>query len=412
MKNYCKACGEKLKKIINIKKTPPCDLYTKKKIPNVKFYSLDLYSCVNCKLIQLLDIVEPEKIYKKYMYKTQHSIGLINHFKELFKNIDKEFRKKNKKFEKKNIEKNILDIGCNDGTLLSFFKKKKYKVIGIDPANNILNDCKKKKIKLLNKFFTEKLSVKLSKKKKYNLITANNVIANIPNLSDFFKGISNLLSDEGLFVFETIYGPSIVKNKLIDMINSEHIFYFSLTSLKKILLMYNLRIVKTEILKSKGGSIRVFAEKTNLNKKHNLKNYKKILNSEKKDGFSNINRMIKYNKKYSEHQKNAYLFLKSLKQKKFSIHGFGASAGSTSIFYQYKLKDFINIIYDDNILRHNLYLPGSSAKVVNPRKIKEYRPKYILVMAWRYINQIMMKHRQDKNKAIFISLLPKLKIYK
>ena len=65
------------------------------------------------------------------------------------------------------------------------------------------------------------------------------------------------------------------------------------------------------------------------------------VNSEKKDGFSNINRMIKYNKKYSEHQKNAYLFLKSLKQKKFSIHGFGASAGSTSIFYQYKLKDFL-----------------------------------------------------------------------
>ena len=155
---------------------------------------------------------------------------------------------------------------------LVFLKKKKYKVIGIDPANNILNDCKKKKIMLLNKFFTEKLSVKLAKEKKYNLITANNVIANIPNLSDFFKGISNLLSDDGLFVFETIYGPSIVKNKLIDMINSEHIFYFSLTSLKKILLMYNLRIVKTEILKSKGGSIRVFAEKANLNKKHNLKN--------------------------------------------------------------------------------------------------------------------------------------------
>ena len=125
MKNYCKACGGKLKKIINIKKTPPCDLYTKNKIPNVKFYSLDLYSCINCKLIQLLDIVEPEKIYKKYMYKTQHSLGLINHFKELSKNIDKEFRKRNKRLRKKKIEKNILDIGCNDGTLLSFFKKKK-----------------------------------------------------------------------------------------------------------------------------------------------------------------------------------------------------------------------------------------------------------------------------------------------
>ena len=118
MKKTCKACKGKLTKVINIEKTPPCDFYTKKIIKNSKFYSLDLFACEKCKLIQLTDIVEPNKIYSKYMYKTQHSFGLKEHFRNLFLDIEKVFNKKN-------IQKNVLDIGCNDGTLLIFFKKNK-----------------------------------------------------------------------------------------------------------------------------------------------------------------------------------------------------------------------------------------------------------------------------------------------
>ena len=238
------------------------------------------------------------------------------------------------------------------------------------------------------------------------------VIANIPNLSEFFKSVYKLLSPKGIFVFETIYGPKIIKNKFIDMINSEHIFYFSIISVKKILDIYGFRMIKVKILESKGGSIRVFAEKKYKDIKIlKLKKFKVDFNKEKKLGFHEISKMKKYDKIYKRDQKIISSFLNLLKKNK-KIHAYGAAAGSTTIFYQYKLKKIINRIYDDNPLRQGLYLPGSSAKVINPSEIKNLKPNFIVVLAWRYLKQIMVKNRQIKNKSIFVSLLPKLKIYK
>jgi 2-polyprenyl-3-methyl-5-hydroxy-6-metoxy-1,4-benzoquinol methylase len=406
MKKTCKACKGKLTKVINIEKTPPCDFYTKKIIKNLKFYSLDLFACEKCKLIQLTDIVEPNKIYSKYMYKTQHSFGLKEHFRSLFLDIEKVFNKKN-------IQKNVLDIGCNDGTLLSFFKKNKYDVLGIDPANNIVKDCKKKNIKLLNKFFTKELAIKLSRKKKFNIITANNVMANIPDISEFFQNVSRLLSNNGIFIFETIYGPTIIKNKFIDMINSEHIFYFSATSIENILKIYGLRVIKLDIIKSKGGSIRVYVEKISNNKnKTRVSNLSKALLYENKLGFNNITKLKTYNSAYLNQKKKLDLFLNKLRRKGDTIHGYGASAGSTSIFYHYKLKKFINTIFDDNKLRQGLYLPGSNVKVVDPNNMYKSKPNYILILAWRYSHKIIKNNKKAMKFTKFISILPKLKIIK
>ena len=104
----------------------------------MKLYSLDLYFCNKCKLIQIADIVSPKKIYNQYLYQSQHSLGLVEHFKNYCETVIKKL--------KLNPKHKILDIGCNDGTLLNFFVKKGYKVLGVDPASNISGECKKKKL--------------------------------------------------------------------------------------------------------------------------------------------------------------------------------------------------------------------------------------------------------------------------
>ena len=410
MKKNCKGCNNKLTKIIDICKSPTCDLYLSKsqKDKKLKLYSLDLYFCKNCKLIQLTDIINPEKIYSKYLYKSKHSFGLELHFKEYCEKIIK--------LLKLNPQKKILDIGCNDGTLLKFFVKKGYKVLGVDPASNISSDCKKNNVPLINKFLVKKLVKKIIKKNNlFDVITANNVLANIPKLKEFLSCVSMLLKKDGYFIFETIDGPSLIKNKYIDMINSEHIYYFSLTSVKELLNMHNLKVVFIEKNKLKGGSFRVYAKKNNnkaLISKTNSNEIKKILLKEKKQGFSSLGAVKKYNKIYALEKIKTENFIKKLllKDKMFA---YGASAGSTSMIYFYNLKKSISFLVDDNKLRVNLYAPGSKIKILNPSKILSHNPKYTILLAWRYRDQILSKNKKYvENGGKFISLYPKIEIIK
>jgi 2-polyprenyl-3-methyl-5-hydroxy-6-metoxy-1,4-benzoquinol methylase len=407
MKKTCKGCNNKIFKVIDICKSPACDLYLKNK-KNLKLYSLDLYFCNKCKLIQLSDIVSPEKIYNQYLYKSQHSVGLVEHFKNYCETVIKKL--------KLNTSHRILDIGCNDGTLLNFFVKKGYKVLGVDPASNISEECKKKNIKLINSFFNKKLVKNfITKNYSFDLITANNVIANIPKLGEFFSLVSKLLSNKGYFVFETIDGPSLIKNKFVDMINSEHIYYFSITSIKTLLDMYDLEIFLIENIKLKGGSFRVYAKKKqkviSVLKKNSIK-FKNYLIEEKKNGFTDLKKIKKYNKIYSLEKKNFEIFLKKLSLKS-KIFAYGASAGSTSLIYFYNLHKIISFIVDDNKLRVNLYTPGSKIKILHPSKILLHNPDYILILAWRYKKQILAKNKMYiKNGGKFLSLYPRKELIK
>lgn len=398
MKNKCFGCGKKIFKIIEICKTPPCDLFLRNK-KKFKFYSLDLMFCKKCFLIRTKDIVKPSEIYSKYLYKTSHSSGLKDHFRKYSLDIKKKLKLKKNSY--------ILDIGCNDGTFLEFFKKMNFKTLGVDPANNIKKDCEKKGIKIFNKFFDTNLANKILNNYSINLVTANNVIANIPRINNFFSNVNKVLQPDGYFVFETIYGPQIIEKKLIDMINNEHIYYFSFLTLKKILHNNGFEIINYKISKSKGGSIRIFSKK---NKNINITRNFLVEKKEIKSGFNDFKKLKKLNKLYKNFKIN---FIKKFNKLSFrynKIDCYGASAGSTSLIFFFKIFNKVNCIYDDNKLRHNLYLPGTKLKVQNSGDIKKKRPKLIIVLAWRYIDKILKRNKKIfKNNITVYNILPNLK---
>ena len=360
--------------------------------------------CDKCKLIQINQIISSKKIYKNYLIKTKHSIGTSEHFYKYAENIHKFLNfKRNKR---------IVDIGCNDGTFLSFCKKKGFKVMGIDPASNIISDCRKKNIKLINDFFNLSLARKLKKKYSYDIITANNILTNIPNINDFFKGVSFLLNDNGCFIFESFYGPDIIKNKYLDQINSVHVFYFSLKPLTYLLRTHNLKIIKVKKTKVGGGSIRIYSKKIkNMKYYSENMNVKNILEKEKKMGFHNYTKLKKINIEYIIYKKKIRKFLKNLKKNKNKIFGYGASAGATTILHFLEMKNYIDFIIDDNPLRKNLYSPGYKIKVFSSNKIYSDKPNYIFIFAWRYHKKIIEKNKYFKRLGgKFIIPLPNLKI--
>ena len=399
-KKTCRLCHSRnLKTVYRLKKTPIGDDYTKK-IKKNRLYDLKLNICKRCKFVQLSNVINPNKVYGDYLYVTNTSSGLSEHFYELGNTLIK------KKIVSKKSK--ILEIGSNDGTLLKFFKNKCSYLLGVDPAVHLFKD---NSIKIIKGLFNHNLSNQIKKNHgKFDVIVANNVIANIDDLEDVFRGIENIISEKGFFIIETFALYGIIKNNLIDNIYHEHLSYFSIETFKKFSEKFNLNLIEAKFLSVKGGSLRfVFKkEKISTSKKINnlIKKEKSILtNVEKK--FKIIQKTNKYN------SIKIYQLIDEIKRRGKTIAGFGASVGTTTLIYDFILTKKIKYIFDNEKRRFGLYLPGTSIKVLNPKHIKKLNLDYIIIFAWRYAKLIIKRNiKIFNNKIKFAIPLPKFKIIK
>ena len=400
-KNFCRLCKSKnLGNIYKLAPTPIGDDYLKRINTKVCFYELKLNNCKNCNFVQLSNVIDPKKVYGEYIYVTKTSVGLPQHFKFLLEILIKKY--------KLNNNSKVLEIGCNDGTLLRQINKKAKFAIGVDPANTI----KPKNLKIYKSMFNDNISNKLKNTYgQFDFIIANNVIANIDNLDNVFKNIKLILKNNGIFVMETFSLYGLLKNNLIDNIYHEHISYFSLKSINNYLRKINLKIIFAEHLSVKGGSLRLFISKIDSENKE--KNFGLIQNKEEKL-FKNIVEKFKRIKNINKkNQIKINNFLKKEIRKKKIIVGYGASVGTTTLMYYYKLKKYINSFCDDEKKRHYLYSPGTKLQILPSSQLNDIKPNYIIIFAWRYADQILKKNRRLFQKGIqFILPLPKFKIIK
>lgn len=399
-KKSCRLCNSrKLRTVYQLKKNPIGDDYTKK-IKKTRLYDLKLNICKKCKFVQLSNVINPNKVYGEYLYVTNTSAGLSQHFYELGNILIK------KKIVSK--QSKILEIGSNDGTLLKFFKKKCSYLLGIDPAAHLFKD---KNIKTIKGLFNHNLSNQIKKYHgKFDVIIANNVIANIDDLEDVFFGIQNLISDKGFLIIETFSLYGIIKNNLVDNIYHEHLSYFSIESFKKFSEKFNLNLIEVKFLSVKGGSLRfVFKNE----KKSTLKKINNLISKEK-NILTNLEKKFKVIQKTNElNSIRINQLIDQLKLNGKRIAGFGASVGTTTLVYDFMLMKKINYIFDNEKRRFGLYLPGTSIKVLDPKHIKKLNLDYIIIFAWRYAKLIIKRNKKMfKNNIRFVLPLPKFKIIK
>tara|TARA_A100001011_G_C14308755_1_gene844474 strand:- start:2298 stop:3482 length:1185 start_codon:yes stop_codon:yes gene_type:complete len=391
--------SKKLKKIYSFKKNPIGDDYTKLPTKN-KLFNLDLNRCLKCKFVQLSNVIDPKKVYGEYLYVTKTSLGLQNHFYNLGKKLIRQ------KIVNQNSK--ILEIGSNDGTLLEFFHKKSSLIIGVDPAAHLFQNNNIKNIKGL---FSYELSQKILKRYgNFDTIIANNVIANIDNLKDIFKGIDEILSKDGHLIIETFALYGILKNNLIDNIYHEHLSYFSIKTFQKFAKNYDLSLKSVEFLKVKGGSLRLIFQKKKIIKNRNVE---KIINKENII-LKNVDKKFKNLQKLNFDNKiKINKIIDKCLSKGLKIFGFGASVGTTTLVYDFELDKKIEYIFDNEKKRFNLYMPGTNIKVLNPNYLKKINVDYIIIFAWRYAKQILLRNKKlFSKKTKFVVPLPKCKIIK
>ena len=404
---FCRICfGKKFTLIHKYTDVPIGEEFLKKKeLKNKiqKLYPLELYRCNSCGLFQLLHVINPKILYKSYLYQSKTSSYLKRHF----------FNYSNKVIKYCNLKNSdlVLDVGSNDGTLLNFFKKKKLKVLGIEPAKKISQIANKNKIKTINSFFDARVSSKIINQfGRPKVICANNVFANIDNIKNWMEQVDRLLDKNGFFVFESYYLLDLVKNSVFDFIYHEHLSAFSIKPIIYLSKKYNFKLVRVEKVNTKGGSLRYYLVKSE-NKLKEDYSVKTLYDEEinfglyKKNVYNILFRQINYTK-------NKLLnFLNKKKNQNIKLIAFGASITCITLMHQFNLQNKILSLYDDNKIKDGMFSPYSHIPVYHSKKMTITKNNIILILAWRFQKEILKKYYTKFKKAKYIvQVMPKFKI--
>ena len=333
--------------------------------------------------------------------------GIAPSFKKHFLNYSKWVIKKC------NLKKNdlILDIGSNDGTCLEAFKKKKLKVLGIDPARLPSDIANKNGIKTINNFFNSTSAKKIKKNHgKIDFITSHNVLAHIGNIDDVFKNVFSLLKEGGYFCFEVGYFVNVVEKNLFDTIYHEHLDYHHAAPLVKFLNNIGFKIVNISTNKIQGGTIRILCRKTDAsNNTIQVQNFLKI---EKNTLIYNTQFMKNWSKSIFSKMNGFGLFIKDKIDNKNVICGYGAPTKAALLLKLSMLsRSNIKFTLEDNILKLNKYIPRSNIKILGFTALKQHQPDYIIIFAWNFVDDIIKKLKSKKLKNLKVVVpLPKLHI--
>ncbi|MEO8172128.1 MAG: class I SAM-dependent methyltransferase [Sediminibacterium sp.] len=403
----CRGCkSTDLKKIFCLNPTPVGDEYVEGYKVSVEqpLYPIDLYMCQECNLAQLIDIVQPESIYADYIYLTESSTDLSPHFKDYAQKVS----------EKIGLPKKsrVVDIGSNDGTLLNCFKNLDYTVIGVEPSGKISALANARGLKTYNAYFNAATATEIvDQDGKADLITSNNVFANVPDLHSWIEGINVLLSDNGVYVFESYYLMDVVKNFVFDFIYHEHLTSFSVKPVVTLFEKFNLKVASIDWVPTKGGSLRYYITKPGNSKFSNDKTVAHYLKLEDEFKLYDPATYEKFHEDIMLLKKASKECLDQLKAEGKTVAAFGASITGTTLIYHFELEKYFPYLIDDNIAKQGTFSPGLHLPVYTRNAIRDLKPDYIYILAWRFADKII-KNNQDYIKAggKFIVPVPFFKI--
>lgn len=373
------------------------------------YYPLKIYVCHNCYLVQVAEMKKAEEIFhNEYPYFSSYSKSWLKHAKKYVDMMIERFHYDQDSF--------IIEIASNDGYLLQYFHQYGIPVLGIEPTTNTATIALRKGINTLIKFFGSALAEKeiIAKNRQGDLIIGNNVLAHVPDINDFVRGVKLALNKTGIATFEFPHLIKLISESQFDTIYHEHFSYLSFTTVVRIFDQFGLQMFDVEELSTHGGSLRIFAKHQEDNSKEISPNVAELLKREDELGVNDIHYYIDFQEKVN---KIKYEFLTFLLQKKVEnkkVIGYGAAAkGNTLLNYcGVKGGDLIKFVVDASPYKQNKYLPASQIPIYSNEKIMDYKPDYIIILPWNLKEEIMEEFSYVREWGCkFVVFIPSLKVY-
>jgi hypothetical protein len=268
--------------------------------------------------------------------------------------------------------------------------KKGIPVLGIEPAANVAEEARKKGIPTLVKFFDREVAAELVRNgKQADLVIGNNVLAHVPDLRGFVRGMKTLLKPQAIITLEFPHLMRLMEGNQFDTIYHEHFSYFSFLTVMKIMATFDLKIFDVEELCCHGGSLRIYVRHTQDLSHPEAESVRELAVREEEAGFDRLQTYFSFDEKVKETKRKILSFLIGIKRANKSIVGYGAPGkGNTLLNYCGIRTDFLDYTVDRNPYKHGKFLPGTHIPILPTEKIRETKPDYVLILPWNLKNEI------------------------
>jgi hypothetical protein len=381
----CRLCGAGLKHtFVDLGMSPLCESFLEPwQLDNMEpYFPLHVFVCNSCFLVQLKQYVSSEAIFSEYAYFSSYSTSWVAHAARYVQMIAKRLDL--------GPHSQVVELASNDGYLLQHFLPLGVPVLGIEPAANVAKVAIEKQIPTRVGFFNLDLARTLVEGgTRADLIAANNVLAQVPDLNGFVAGMQHLLAAEGLITLEFPHLVRLMAENQFDTIYHEHFSYFSLITVEQLARRHDLRLVDVEQIPTHGGSLRVYlAHKRSSHRP--AAQVAKVLAEEERLGLRDIRVYQQFSTQVKQTKHRLLAFLIELKSAGKTICGYGAPGkGNTLLNYCGMGTDFLDFTVDRNPYKHGRLTPGMHIPILDVGAIDRAKPDYLLVLPWNLKEEIM-----------------------
>lgn len=405
---HCRFCGHELKHTFaDLGLSPLANEYLREADlgRGQIFYPLKVQVCEHCFLTQAALYQQPENIFGEYQYFSSYSASWLAHCKAYVDTIVPRL--------KLTGGSQVLEVACNDGYLLQYFQPHGISARGVEPAENVAAEARRKGIDVRCCFFGAETAREIaSEDGKYDLVIGNNVLAHVPDINSFVTGLAAVLKPEGTITMEFPHLMQLIQNSQFDTIYHEHFYYLSLTAVQRIFQTHGLEIYDVELLETHGGSLRIYAAHRSYGMVRMEGSVSDLLAREKSFGLCEMQTYARFSEKMLRIKLETLRQFTQWKKEGKHIAAFGAAAkGNTFLNYCGINKDMIDFVVDSNPHKQGLYLPGSLVPVLAPEALRRYRPDYLVILPWNLTSEIMDEAAFVSEWGCrFVSCIPELRV--
>lgn len=410
----CRVCeSSALTKVIDFGEQYLQGLFIKpgKPLPPMEKYPTSLVWCdmtkndQGCGLLQMSCTVPPEILYETYWYRSGINQTMRDHLRGIANEAVDMIEKDSAR---------ILDIGCNDGTLLKYFPKE-YTKFGIDPSN-VARDINGD-ITVINDIFPSEELTKKTRGEPFDIITSIAMFYDLENPIDFVMQVKKNLSDQGLWIFEMSYMPRMLKMNAYDTICQEHLEYYSLAVIEYVLKKADMKMIKVSLNDINGGSIRCFAthrDNSKFRKFELLQNIQELFKAELDMELHTEKPYREFQVRINKHKEELSSLLNNFKREGKRIHVYGASTKGNTILQLCGIDNaIIDYAADRSPDKHGAQTLGTNIPIISEAESRAMQPDYYLVLPWHFRKEFLERERETLEKGVgMIFPLPTLEIVK
>jgi 2-polyprenyl-3-methyl-5-hydroxy-6-metoxy-1,4-benzoquinol methylase len=383
----CRFCGAPLEQtFVDLGMSPVSNAFLKMEQLNgmEPFFPLHAYVCGSCFLVQLEQFETPDRIFNdEYAYFSSYSDTWLEHARRYAEAMTHRLSLGPTSF--------VAEIASNDGYLLQYFARNGIPVLGIEPAANCAQEARKKGVKTLVKFFGVQTATELAGAgHKADLLLGNNVLAHVPDLNDFVRGMQIMLKDTGVITMEFPHLLRLMRENQFDTIYHEHFSYFSFATVAQVFKAHGLRVFDVDQLATHGGSLRIYACHTTNVGQPDQPSVAALLAEERAEGLDRLDTYSRFSEQVRATKRALLDFLIGAKRASKTVIGYGAPAkGNTLLNYCGVRTDFIDYTVDRSPHKQGMFLPGVHIPIEAPEKIFETKPDYVLILPWNLKDEIV-----------------------